>query len=119
MSRSFPALRPGTALLLLGLASAPGVVLAEGVSFRFEPSYEASNTTSTSPGGGETSSRGTALVQRYTLAFDKGLFPSLRFGASGIYQWSLGSLDSSTAPPSEIDARQWNLDARLTAGNPV
>ena len=119
MSRLLPAPRPGAALLALGLAAAPGLALAEGVSFRFEPTYTASDTTSTFPGGGESSTRGTALVQRYVLGLDKNILPLLRFGATGNYQWTLGSADSSTAPPSEIDARQWILDARLNAGNPV
>jgi hypothetical protein len=119
MSGPLPAFRLGAALLFLGLASAPGGAAAEGLSFRFEPAYEASDTTSTFPGGAETRTRATALVQRYSLTLDKSLFPALRFGASGIYQWTLGSLDPGNAPPSELDSRQWNLDARLTAGNPT
>ena len=105
--------------MLVGLAGWPGRALGEGITFRFEPSYEASDTTTSALGGGETRSRATALTQRYGLNLDKSLFPTLRLGASGNYLWTLGSLDASNAPPQELDTRQWTLDARLTAGTPV
>ena len=119
MSRPLPALRPGAALLLLGLASAPVRAGGEGFSFRYEPSYDASDTTTTFPSGAEARSRASVLLQRYTLTFDKNLFPTLRFGVNGNYEWGLGSVESANAPPSESDSRQWILDARLTAGSPI
>ncbi len=119
MSRPLPALPAGAALSLLLAAAPPGAARADGLSFRFEPSYEAADTTTVLAGGAETRSHTSALVQRYALTLDKSLFPQLRFGATGLYQWTLGSLDPSEGAPSESEGRQWSLDARITAGSPI
>lgn len=118
MIRLLPAIRAGAALLLLLLAWSPGGSRADSLSFRFEPNYVVADTT-TLAGGNETTRRASTLMQIYTLSLDKGLFPLLRFGATGSYRWTLSSARSSDAPPAESEGRRWNLDARLAAGDPV
>ena len=120
MSLSLPCqARSGAALLLLlCLAWPAGRTRADSLTLRFEPSYDAVETTTTDQGGTERHTSSNALTQRYFLSLDKSLFPKLRLGGSGIYHWTLGSASGGDGPPSESEARRWNLDARLTAGDP-
>jgi hypothetical protein len=102
-----------------GLAAGAVRARADTATARLEPSYDAVNTTTTDATGTTTHTSSDTLTQRYYLTLDKTLYSNLRLGASGIYQWALGSSSGGNLPPSEFDNRLWNADVRLTAGDPL
>jgi hypothetical protein len=109
--------RLGALALLAG--AWPGGAARAGIAFRFMPSYDAVDTTTTDQSGATTHTSSTALIQRYYLSLDQALFPNLQLGGTALYQWILGSSSTPGSPASESDARLWNVDARLRFGDQV
>ena len=92
--------------------------LGEGFSGSVEPSYTASQTTSTDQSGAAHDGNAWTLQQKYRLAFDRQLYPLLALGVDGLYDWGLGS-QTADGVSSDADARRWNANARLTGGSPI
>lgn len=117
MPRRAPSVRAvATAVALAAALGWAAHARGEGFSGSVEPSYTATETSSTDQAGAKHDGNGWTLEQKYRLAFDRQLYPLLRLSADGLYDWALGhQLADGTA--SDLDARRWIGNGRLTGGS--
>ncbi|WP_148212894.1 hypothetical protein [Citrifermentans bemidjiense] len=101
MTAALPLMKSGAPVALaLALCSVPCVALADGLSGFLEYGFGSSTNKLQDVSGATTSSRSTSFLQRYNLAFDRSLYPTLFIKGGGF----------SRRPPSKA------LTKGLTAG---
>jgi hypothetical protein len=109
--------RTAVATLAALVWAAAGTARAE-VKAQFQPSYASSTGTTRDETGLETGFDASQWVQRYRLTLDQRLYPTLAVSGGGNLVWTSATSVPTGAPRSELDARQWNTYARLSAGGP-
>lgn len=108
---------PGWRVLAVVLAVAVcPAVRADGYSLILNPGYLLSRTTTTDETGHESTNETTAVMQRYRLAVENTLYPTLTLLGGGSLDWTKqwARLDGQSL---DSDLKQWNGYARLRAGS--
>jgi hypothetical protein len=100
------------------LALLPGGARADSLNLQLEPSYGGTRTSSTDAAGNTTHLDTTEFRQRYRLSLDRQLFPLVRLGGNGLYDWTL-DWQKADGAWSQVDARRWSAGLRLDVGGPI
>ncbi len=82
-----------------------------------EPSYSNSKL-DTRDASGVTHGTQSTLDQRYRLNLDESIFPLVKLGLGGIYDWALTS-GTTEGLRTDQDSRRWTAFAHLRAGDPI
>lgn len=106
------------ACLLAVLLSAAGAARADGISGLIEEEVSKGSTDLSDAASGAQRLQTAQFTQRYRLAFDRALWPNLRFSTGGLFEQLLGSSDSLTTS-SDLSSRTSNLYANLAFGSQV
>lgn len=91
---------------------------ADGYLLQLNPGYTASSTTTTDEAGHESTSRGSAVSQKYRLTLDDTLYPNLSLSAGGLLDWTIGQ-SRTEGVNRYTDSKRWSGFGRLRAGTPL
>lgn len=98
------------------LAGTPARARAEGLALTLQPGYAVTHTRSTDQAGSVTTADTATLQQRYRLALDQTIYPSLLFSSGASLDMTDGE-NKVDGVKTHAEDQVWNAFARLRWGN--